>query len=92
MLGQMTHGNIFFGLTPGSRALVGSWDCGWGAERCAEMVEESSWIWYLIANYPGALGFALIMLLVVWTLPADGWALLAEISREHRKKNTVGRS
>lgn len=43
-------------------------DCGWGTERCAEMVEESSWIWWLIANHPGALGFSLIALFVLWQM------------------------
>lgn len=58
-----------------------SGDCGWGAERCAELAAESSWWMYLLTHWPAETGFVLMMLFVAWTLPADGWLLIAEAYR-----------
>ena len=38
-----------------------SWDCGWGAERCAELAAESSWWMYLLVHWPVETAFVLVM-------------------------------
>ena len=68
-----------------------SWDCGWGAERCAELAAESSWWMYLLVHWPVETAWVLVWLFVLWTLPADGWALLAESYRRHQKPRPARR-
>lgn len=68
-----------------------SGNCGWGTERCAELLMENSWFFWLLGNYPFALAWTLVMLLVPWRLPADGWLLIAEEYRRHQKRRPARR-
>lgn len=68
-----------------------SWDCGWGAERCAELAAESSWWMYLLTYWPGATASVLMMLFVLWRLPAEAWALIAEEYGRHQKPRQARR-
>ncbi len=59
-------------------------DCGWGAERCAELAEQSSWILYMLANWPATFGFGILLLVVAFRLPADAWAALLSDSNPNK--------
>ena len=72
--------------------MLSSLKCAWGSEQCAQIAEnESGWFLYMLANHPVALAVGFLTLFVLWTLPAAGWQLLAELWRAgNRSLPSVG--